>query len=155
MRKLKIYLKAILLPLIVGGIVGLITYKYMDYEMLVKPFFSPPGIIFPIVWTILYTLMGISYGILKDKKIADINICRVYYLQLIVNALWSIIFFILKLRLLAYIWIILLAILVTIMIIEFYEKDKITGLLQIPYLLWIIFASYLNFSFYILNKNHP
>lgn len=151
MKKLKIYLTSILFPIIIGVIVGFITRKYMDYEMLTKPFLSPPGVIFPIIWTILYALMGISYGILKEKNLLDKNIKMIYYSQLIINALWSIIFFVFKLRLIAYLDIILLAILVSNMIIEFYKKNKTAGGLQIPYLLWVMFASYLNFSFYLLN----
>ena len=76
----------------------------------------------------------------------------IYYLQLAFNSLWSIIFFTLKWRLFAFIWIVALAILVILMIIEFYKKNKIAGLLQIPYLLWVLFASYLNLGVYLLNK---
>lgn len=152
MSKIKTYAKSILIPVIIGGIVGLIISGSIDYNSLQKPIFAPPSIVFPIVWTILYILMGISYGILKDKSLTDTKIDTIYYLQLFVNALWSIIFFTLKMRLFAFIWIILLDILVIIMIINFYKKNKLAGLLQIPYLLWILFASYLNLSIYLLNK---
>ena len=119
--------------------------------MLEKPFLAPPGILFPIVWTILYLLMGISYGRLKSQGLLDFSTVFIYYIQLLVNALWSILFFVLKWRLIAYFWIILLTIIVVVMISRFYAKDKIAGILQIPYLLWILFASYLNLSFYLLN----
>lgn len=152
MNKIKTYAKSILLPVIVGIVVGLLTSQSMDYNMLEKPLFAPPGFIFPIVWTILYTLMGVSYGILKTNNLTDEKINSIYFLQLGVNALWSIIFFVLKWRLFAFIWIILLAVLVIIMIIRFYNKNRLAGLLQIPYLLWIIFATYLNLAFYILNN---
>ena len=152
MSKIKLYAKCIIIPVIIGGIVGLIISGSIDYNSLQKPFLSPPSIAFPIMWTILYILMGISYGILKDKSLVNSKINNIYYLQLFVNALWSIIFFTLKWRLFAFIWIILLDILVIIMIINFYKKNKLSGLLQIPYLLWIIFASYLNLSIYLLNK---
>ena len=151
MNKVLIYIKSILIPVIVGAIVGIITSGFMDYEMLEKPFLAPPGIVFPIVWTILYILMGVSYGILKSNDLVNKEINSVYYIQLAVNSLWSIIFFVLKWRLFAFIWIILLAILIISMIRKFYEQNKIAGLLQIPYLLWVIFASYLNLAFYILN----
>ena len=151
MNKVIIYIKSIAIPVLVGVIVGLITSSAMDYSTLQKPFLAPPSIVFPIVWTILYILMGVSYGILKSNNLADENIDWIYYLQLGVNALWSIIFFVLKWRLFAFLWIILLAILVISMIRKFYDRNKISGLLQIPYILWIAFASYLNLAFYILN----
>ncbi len=152
MTKVKIYIKSILIPVIIGGIVGLITSKSIDYNSLVKPFLSPPSILFPIVWTVLYILMGVSYGILKNKDLNDSKVKFVYYLQLFVNALWSILFFTLKWRLFSFLWILLLDILVIIMIYRFYNKNKISGLLQIPYLIWILFASYLNLAIYLLNR---
>lgn len=152
MEKFKIYLKSILIPITVGIVVRLLTSSSIDYNTLQKPPFSPPGIAFPIVWTILFTFMGISYGILKSKKLINKQIDLVYYAQLTVNALWSIIFFSLKLRLFAFIWILILDILVILMIIRFYKKDKLAGLLQVPYLLWALYASYLNFFTYILNR---
>lgn len=151
MLKFKVFLKSILIPVIIGGIVGLIISGSIDYNSLQKPVLSPPSILFPIVWTILYILMGISYGILKSNNLTDSKINLIYYLQLFVNAMWSIIFFTLKFRLFAFIWIIILDILVIIMIIKFYNKNKLSGLLQRPYLLWILFASYLNLSIYLLN----
>lgn len=152
MEKIKIYAKSILIPVLIGGIVGLIIPSAIDYNSLQKPFLAPPSIVFPIVWTILYILMGISYGILKSKSLTDKKIDLIYYIQLAVNAAWSIIFFLLKWRLFAFIWILLLDILVILMIIKFYKKDKTAGLLQIPYILWTLFASYLNLAIYILNK---
>ena len=96
--------------------------------------------------------MGVSYGILDVNGLVDANINTIYYLQLFVNALWSIIFFIFKWRFFAFLWIILLLILVIIMTIRFYRKNKIAGLLQIPYILWVAFATYLNFGVYLLNR---
>lgn len=152
MINVKKYFKAILIPAILGGIIGIIISGYLDYEILEKPLLSPPNIVFPIVWTILYVLMGISYGILDDKLLVDSDINKIYYTQLIVNLLWSIFFFVFKWRLFSFIWIILLIILVILMIIKFYSKNRISGLLQIPYLIWILFASYLNLFVYLLNK---
>lgn len=152
MSKIKIYAISILIPILVGGFIGLITSNSIDYNSLEKPFLSPPSIVFPIVWTILYTLMGISYGILKSNSLTDSKIDFIYYLQLFVNALWSIFFFILKWRLFAFIWILLLLLLVVVMIIRFYKKNKTSALLQIPYLIWTIFATYLNLFTYLLNK---
>ena len=152
MNKIIIYIKAILLPVLVGALVGLITSESMDYNMLQKPPLAPPGAVFPIVWTILYILMGASYGILKVNNQTDEEIDWIYYIQLAINALWSIIFFNFKWRLFAFVWIILLAVAIISMIRKFYNKNKIAGLLQIPYILWVIFAAYLNFGFYILNR---
>lgn len=152
MKKIKIYIKSILIPVIVGGIVGLIISSSIDYNSLERPFLAPPSIAFPIVWAILYILMGVSYGILKSKQLTDSEIDLIYYIQLGVNSLWSIFFFLVKWRLFSFIWIIVLTILIIIMILKFYNKDKVAGLLQIPYLLWVLFASYLNIAIYILNK---
>ncbi len=152
MEKLKIYVKSILIPVIVGGIVGIMISKFIDYDSLIKPYLAPPSILFPIMWTILYILMGVSYAILKNQSLIDSEIKWIYYLQLFVNAMWSIIFFVWKWRFFAFLWIILLDILVIIMIMKFYKKNKASGLFQIPYLLWTLFASYLNLSIYLLNK---
>lgn len=152
MNNKKIWIKSILIPLVLGGIVGIIISKSMDYDTLIKPPLSPPGFIFGIVWSILYILMGISYGILDTKKLVDVKVNKIYYLQLIVNLIWPIIFFVFKQRLLAFIWIILLVVLIIYMIITFYKKNKLSAYLQIPYLLWTLFATYLNLGVYILNK---
>ena len=152
MSKIKIYAKSILIPVIIGGVIGLIISRSIDYNSLQKPPLSPPSILLPIVWTILYVLMGISYGILDSKSLIELKTKIIYSLQLFVNATWSLIFFTLKWRLFAFIWIIILDVLVIVMIIDFFKKNKTAGLLQIPYLLWIIFASYLNLGVYLLNK---
>ena len=152
MKNKWVWIKNIAIPLVLGGIVGLIISKFMDYNTLTKPPFSPPGFIFGIVWSILYILMGISYGILDAKNLVDSNIKKIYYTQLIVNLIWPILFFVFKWRLISCIWIILLAILIIYMIITFYKKDKLSSLLQIPYLVWTIFATYLNIGIYILNR---
>lgn len=152
MKNIKIYTKTILIPVIIGGIVGLLISSAIDYNTLEKPFLAPPSMLFPIVWTILYILMGVSYGILKSNNLTNQEISLVYYTQLVFNSLWSIFFFLLKWRLFSIIWIIILDILVILMIVEFYKKNKVAGLLQIPYLLWVLFATYLNIAIYILNK---
>ena len=152
MSKLKIYVKSIIIPVLVGGIVGIIINKFIDYDTLNQPPLSPPSITFPIVWTILYVLMGISYGILRINKLTSQEIDSIYYWQLIVNAFWSIFFFVFKWRLFSFLWIILLTVLVFRMIIMFYYKNKTAGLIQIPYLLWTLFATYLNLGVYLLNK---
>ena len=131
-------------------IVGLAISNHIDYTSLNQPFLSPPSIVFPIAWSIIYLLMGISYFIYR-KKHNDEKTIFIYYLQLFVNALWSIIFFIWKARFFSIIWIILLLILVTYLVILFYRQEKISSYLNIPYILWLLFATYLNIGIYILN----
>ncbi len=152
MSKFKIYLKSILVPVIIGGIVGFLISGSIDYNSLNRPPLSPPSLTFPIIWTILYILMGISYGMLKSNDLVDSKISSIYYLQLFFNFLWPIAFFLLKWRLFAFVWIIILAILIIIMIARFYEKHKTAAWLQVPYLLWTLFATYLNFGIYLLNR---
>lgn len=151
MNKFIIYLKNIVIALAVGGIIGFIISDFIDYSELIKPPLAPPGYVFGIVWSILYILMGISYSILEVNNELDEKIKKVYYIQLFVNALWSIIFFVLKLRFISIAWIILLIVFIIKMIQLFYSKNKISAYLQIPYLIWTIFATYLNIGVYILN----
>ena len=152
MKRILTYLRTILVPVLVWAIVWIIMNSYIDYEKLIQPFLAPPSIAFPIVWTILYILMWLSHWILVDKKLMTKNLSILYYVQLWVNALWSIIFFILKWRFIAIIWIILLDVLVLVMIIKMFKKSKLSAMIQIPYLLWISFATYLTIMFYVLNK---
>lgn len=151
MSKFKNYALSIIIPLALGGIVGFLISGSMDYDMLDQPPLSPPSILFPIVWTILYVLMGISFGILRDKHLDDSDVKLIYYVQLIVNLLWPIAFFVLKWRLFAFIWILILDALVVTMIITFKRRDNLAAYLQFPYLAWVLFASYLNLGVYILN----
>lgn len=147
MNKFKLFID-ILIPVAIGGIVGFIINPYIDYNSLVQPPLSPPSIVFPIVWTILYVLMGISYYLLKNSSKKEKII---YFIQLGVNALWSVFFFIGKFYLFSFIWIVLLDVLVIFMIGIFYHNNKASAYLQIPYLIWILFATYLNLGIYILN----
>ena len=140
-----------LLPLVGGAIVGLITSGYMNYGDMVKPPLSPPSYIFPIVWTILYILMGISYFIATKDKGNSKELDQIYLLQLLVNFFWPIIFFVLGMYFTAFLWIILLLILVVVMIKELLKNNKISGYLQIPYLIWLLFATYLNLGITLLN----
>lgn len=152
MSKLRNYATAIAVPLLLGAAVGFLTMGSMDYDNLNHPPLSPPGILFPIVWTILYILMGVSYGMIRQTGRPESSFLLIYYLQLGVNLLWPIAFFLLKWRLFAFFWIILLDVLVLIMVFKFYAKDRTAGLLQIPYAVWVIFATYLNLGVYLLNK---
>ena len=140
-----------LLPIVGGALVGLIISGYMNYGDMVKPPLSPPSYIFPIVWTILYILMGISYFIATKDNGNDKELNQIYILQLLVNFFWPIIFFVLKMYFTAFFWIILLLILVIIMIKELLKNNKISGYLQIPYFIWLLFATYLNIGIFLLN----
>ena len=137
----------ILLPIILGSIIGFIINTDI-YKTLIKPPLAPPSILFPIMWSIIYILMGISYYIYRKNTTYE---SKIYYTQLIVNLLWSIIFFTLKLRFLAVLWIILLDILVILMLKEFKKVNKTSFYLNILYLIWTLFATYLTIGIFILN----
>ena len=149
--KLSQKLLYILTPLIGGSIVGLIINKSIDYNYLVNPPLSPPSYLFPIVWNVLYLLIGISYYIYRKNNNDNHLTIKLYYIQLILNYLWSIIFFTLKLRTLAVIWIIVLAITVIYLMIRFYKEERTSFYLFIPYILWVLFATYLNIGIVVLN----
>lgn len=125
----------IAIPLVLGVIVGLITSKgSSSYDGIV------PGWIFPVVWSILYIMMGISSYLIRDDR----KLLNIYIVSLVMNVLWPIIFFGFKLKVLGFFWILILIFVVGYMIYRFYDKNKVSAYLLIPYLLWIIFASILN-----------
>jgi len=117
-----------------------------------KPAFNPPAFLFPIVWTILYILMGISsYIIYSSDNQNKGKALTIYAIQLFFNFFWSIIFFGSSQYLLAFVWLVILIILIIVMIYKFYTIEPMAAYLQIPYLLWCLFAAYLNFMIYRLN----
>lgn len=127
--------------------------NFKAYSALLQPPLAPPGWLFPVVWTILYILMGVSAYLVYECDAEEKYIgLAVYVLQLIFNFLWLIIFFNIGNLLFAFVWLVFLWILVLAMTINFYKVNKTAGLLQIPYLLWATFAGYLNIALYILNK---
>jgi tryptophan-rich sensory protein len=145
----------IAIPLAVGGLSALITRKDMGiYNMINTPTFAPPPILFPIVWTILYVLMGISAArVFMAPPTATRNYALiVYFAQLIVNFFWSIIFFNLEAYGFAFFWLLLLWVLIITTIYLFSKIDKLSALLQIPYIIWVTFAGYLNLMIWLLNK---
>lgn len=152
MSKVSIWVRSILIPVLMGILISLIIAPSMDYGTLIQPSFAPPAFLFPIVWTILYILMGVSDGILRSNGLNTRQTDLIYYWQLFFNALWSILFFVLKWRFIAFLWIIVLLILIINMIKRFYRHNQVAGLLQIPYLLWVAFATYLNYTIYLLNR---
>ena len=152
-KKIKPYVVSIAIALAVGALSGFLSMEGMEnFDNFVQAPLSPPAFLFPIVWTILYTLMGISSAIVWQKgKGRNQRALLIYALQLIVNFFWSLIFFNLNAFLFAFIWLLLLLFLIILMIIEFYKIDKTSAYLQIPYLLWVSFAGYLTFMTYLLN----
>lgn len=152
---LKKLIISLLVPLGVGGLSALITGGNMDiYSKINRPPLSPPGIVFPIIWSILYTLMGISLYLVwnKNDNSSQSNIAYFWFaVQLFLNFIWSPIFFGAQQYLVAFIVLILLIASVVAMIVSFYKISKPAALLQIPYLIWLIFAGYLNPAIYILN----
>ncbi len=143
---------SILIPLAVGSLSAFLSGNMSMYASLNKPAFSPPTYIFPIVWTVLYILMGISsYIIFVSGDANSTKALKIYGLQLFFNFCWSIIFFGFSQYLLAFLWLIILIILIIIMIQLFYKINPIAAYLQIPYLLWCIVAAYLNFKIYMMN----
>lgn len=157
MIRLKPLLISLLIPLGLGGVVGLVlvsTGQFSDYGELFHPPLSPPPWVFFVAWTLLYTLMGISsYLVLtSDKPVGTrSDALWLYFVQLGVNLIWPILFFYFDMRLAAFLWIIVLIALVVKMIVNFWFISKPAALLQIPYILWLIFAAYLNGATYILN----
>ena len=142
-------------PLAVGGLSALISGGMDSFQNLRQPPLSPPGWLFPVVWTILYLLMGYaSYRVLttdgapQEKKKA----LRLYGVQLLLNFLWSPVFFGLEWRLVAFFILIALWIAIFLTIRAFSALDEVAGDLLLPYLLWVTFAGYLNFGVYLLNR---
>ncbi len=144
---------AILIPLATGVFSALLSNNMSSYTTLNKPPFSPPSFIFPIVWSLLFIFMGISSYIIynSDNKNKNKSL-TIYGIQLFFNFCWSIIFFRFSQYLLAFVWLIILIMLILIMIRNFYKINPVSAYLQIPYLFWCIFASYLNFAIFLLNS---
>ena len=151
--RLKPLAVCLLIPLAIGGAAAFLTKGNMDiYQDINKPFLSPPGIVFPIVWTILYLLMGISsYWAYNSNSEETGKALLLYNAQLIFNFFWPILFFNLQNFLLSFFCLAILWILILFMTSAFSKVDKKAAYLQIPYLLWVTFAGYLNLSIYFMN----
>ena len=153
---IKNYAVSILIALAVGGFSVLLTSGNMNlYSEITKPALAPPSILFPIVWTVLYALMGISAAVIYNKEDSNADKVKsaltVYGINLFLNFFWSIIFFNMRAFLFSFIWLVALWGVILVMIIRFYKIKPIAGLLQIPYLIWVTFAGYLNLSIFLLN----
>ncbi|MBQ4604800.1 MAG: tryptophan-rich sensory protein [Clostridia bacterium] len=156
-NKIKTYVISIATALAVGGLSALATADNMDiYSEIERPPLSPPSILFPIVWTILFILMGISAAMIFLKREKNPETARnsliIYGISLILNFFWSIIFFNMQAFLFAFIWIILLWASILLTIIGYRKISPFAAALQVPYLLWVTFAAYLNLAIFIINK---
>ena len=145
---------SIIIPLAVGGLSAIITQNQMQkYGDLVQPPLAPPAWLFPIVWTALFILMGISSYLIYMKTDDILSPClKLYAAQLVVNFFWTILFFNFHAYLMSFIWIILLIFLIAKMISCFAKVSKSAAYIQMPYITWTCFAAYLNIAIYFLNK---
>jgi len=145
----------IAIPLVAGSVSGMLTSKTDGwYDSLTRPSFNPPGYLFGILWPVLYILMGISLYLIWKSQPGNLRTMAlwVFAIQMILNFLWSFIFFRFHRIGWAFAEILLVWISIVVMIIVFYKISRTAGLLQIPYLLWVTFASILNGSYWLLNK---
>lgn len=143
------------IALAVGGLSALFSMNGMEYygENLLKPPLSPPAWLFPVAWTILYVIMGIGAARIwllpeSQERSRGLNL---YVAQLVVNFFWSLIFFNAQAYGFAVIWLLLLWGLVLLMILQWRKIDPVAAWMQIPYLIWLTFAAYLNIGVWILN----
>ena len=156
-KKIKPYIISVAIALAVGGLAAFLTRGDMDiYKEIVLPPLAPPSILFPIVWSILYVIMGIGAAMVYLERDKNENAVRdalsVYGINLILNFMWSIIFFKFRMFLLAFIWLLILLGVIIKMILDFKKIKPISGYLQIPYAVWVAFAGYLNFAIWWLNR---
>ena len=156
-NKIKPYVISVAIALAVGGLSALLTRNGMTlYQDNIQPPLSPPMWLFPVVWSILYILMGIGAArvYLKHMEMTEevTGALVTYAFQLAVNFFWSLIFFNLRAYLFAFIWLVLLWLLIIAMIVKFKKIDRLAAWLQIPYLIWVTFAGYLTFAVWVLNK---
>ncbi|MBE7012714.1 MAG: tryptophan-rich sensory protein [Ruminococcaceae bacterium] len=155
LRKILTFIVSVLLPLAIGWLSAYVTGDIQGvYDSLIQPPFAPPGWVFPVVWTVLYILMGIAlYIIVKNGfSSSEVREAVLYFgITLIFNFLWTPVFFRFGLILFALIWLAAMIILAVINIIQFYKINKWAGILLIPYLIWLLFAFALNLGVYLLN----
>lgn len=153
--KLKVYGLFILITEAVGTVAGLLTTLGMEkYSAVEKPALTPPEIVFPIVWTILYALMAVGAArvwLTEESEEKDKGL-KLYVVQLGMNFLWSILFFNFQAYGFSFFWLLGLLSVIVLMTLTFYKSDRIAAYLQIPYILWVSFAGYLNFMVWLLNR---
>lgn len=153
MVKGKALLVNLLIPLGMGGLSAFLTKDSMEqYGVLRQPPLSPPGWVFPVVWTILFTLMGIAACLVWVRDgTGRTGALTLYALQLVFNFFWTLIFFNLQNYALALFWIVVLWVLILLTTIRFFQEQKAAGWLMLPYLLWVTFAVYLTAGVWYLN----
>lgn len=155
-EKIKSYLFFILSALAVGGLSAFFTRNSMSiYDDILTPPLSPPSVVFPIVWTVLFTLMGISAAMIYNSSAPQKqkeNALLTYAISLAVNFFWSLIFFNLRAFLFAFLWLLLLLYLIIKTILQYYKINKLAAYLQIPYAVWVTFAGYLTLGIWWLNR---
>lgn len=155
-KEIKTYAISIAAALAVGGLSALLTSGNMDiYSEIEKPPLAPPSVLFPIVWTLLYILMGVGAAMIFLQREENPRVARnalvTYGVSLFLNFFWSIIFFNMQSFLFAFIWILLLWASILATILQYRKISPLAAALQVPYLLWVTFAAYLNLAIYLLN----
>lgn len=155
-RNWKAILIAVTIPLAVGALASLLTGSAMqDFALLQKPPLSPPGWLFPVVWTLLYAMMGLaSYLVYASSCPPEFRSTGLafYAAQLVFNFFWSILFFRFGLYLLSFFWLLAMLVLIAAAALQFRRCDKRAFWLLVPYLVWVTFAGYLNLGIWILNR---
>jgi tryptophan-rich sensory protein len=153
MKKIKVHLFSILIAVGVGALAGFLTRNSVEtFRSLSKPALTPPAEVFPFVWTVLYVIMGISAALiyLSDSPRKK-HALTLYGIQLAANFLWTLFFFCLRAYWLSFFWLLFLLCLIAAMIVVYRKISRPAALLQLPYLLWVLFAGYLNFMIAVLN----
>lgn len=138
----------IIIPIIIGSLIGILTRSHVFY---IKASVMPPDIVFPIVWTILYGILGYTYYLLNNEYSTSTVIKKIFILQLLINYIWPIIFFKFGLFFVSFLWIILLDIVVLIMLLNFYKINLKIFYLNLTYIIWLLFATVLNYMTYMIN----
>ena len=156
-RRVLVFGVAIAVALAIGGFSAFLTRENMKtYDEINSPPLSPPTFLFPVVWTVLYVLMGISSALIwfkrdEDKEAADRGL-MIYAVSLFFNFVWSLIFFNFRAYLFAFVWLLSMLALIIATIVNYKKLCPLAAYLQIPYVLWVAFAGYLNFGVWLLNR---
>ncbi len=156
-KQTRIYIISVAISLGVGIVSALLTRGNMNiYEEVSTPPLSPPSFLFPVVWTVLFVLMGISAAMVLTTGTSPLvkrkNALSVYGMSLFFNFFWSIVFFNLRAFLFAFVWLLVLLALIILTIVKYFKINRTAAYLQIPYALWVTFAGYLNLGIFILNR---
>jgi len=154
MVNFKALILSVLISLGVGGLSGLlVSDSFAAYRLLELPPLSPPPELFPIIWTVLYILMGVAAYLVAVSENPDASdALTAYGIQLVMNFVWPLLFFGAKLYLVSFLWLIALFAAIAVTAVRFYRIRPAAGYLMLPYLLWVGFAGYLNLTVYLLNR---